>query len=337
MIKRIFVRCGLAAGLLLSVASALDLCPEACSQTHKYVLMGIYVPVLGIIFFTAAAIVYELGRKKEPFSALFTLLIFGASGAEVAFILIQKYRIEKWCPLCLGIAATVYFTAVVISFERAGSLISMFKDRRIMFMSLVRKVIAVIVVFIAGFLVAYKGMRAGEAAENVPNIFLGKQSGPVEVYIMTDWFCPHCRKAEQETEKFVPAVEKKAKIIFVDVPIHQESLNYTPYNLSFLIHEKGKYMDLRKALLNLAAKKKNPTDEDVREAVKPLGVSYKPLSFLDATKGLKFYDSLAKEFQVSGTPTVVIREVKTKKIKKLVGDKEITAQSILNAVEEIGQ
>ncbi len=323
---------------MLSVASALNICAaEACTQTHKYMFMGITVPVLGIIFFAAAAIIYELGRKNERLSALFPLLIFAASGAEVAFILIQKYRIEKWCPLCLGVAATVYFIAAVISFERAGNLISMFKDRRIMFMSLVRRMVVVMVVFIAGFLVAYKGMRTGEAAENVPNIFLGKQSSHVEVYIMTDWFCPHCLKAEQEIEKIVPSVDKKAKIFFVDVPIHPESLNYTPYNLSFLTYEKAKYMDLRKALLNLTKKKKEPTDEDVREAVRPLGVSYKPLSFLDATKGMKFYDSVAREFQVSGTPTVVVREIKTRKVKKLVGDKEITEANILRAVEEMGR
>ncbi len=323
---------------MLSVASALNICAaEACTQTHKYMFMGITVPVLGIVFFAAAAIIYELGRKKERFSDLFLLLIFAASGAEVAFILIQKYRIEKWCPLCLGIAATVYFTAAVISFERVGSLISMSRNRRIMFMSLVRKVIAVVVVFIAGFLVVYKGMRAGEAAENAPNIFLGKQSAQVEVYIMTDWFCPACMKAEQEIEKVVPAAEKKAKIIFVDVPIHPESLNYTPYNLSFLTHEKSKYMDLRKALLNLTKKKKEPTDEDVREAARPLGVSYKPLSFLDATKGMKFYDSIAREFQVSGTPTVVIRDIKTRKVIKFVGVKEITEANILRSIEEVGR
>lgn len=338
MIKKLLVRCGLAAGLLLSVASALNICAtEACSQAHEYRLLGIPMPALGIVFFIASVIFYEIGRGRERISSLFLLWIFGACGAEVAFILIQKYSMQKWCPLCLGVAAAVYFVAAVLVFGRAGSLIQMLKDRRITLMSLVKKVIAVAVVFVAGFIFAYKGLNPGEAADNSPNIFLGKPNSPVEVYIMTDWFCPACRRAEQEIEKAVPAVEKKAKIIFVDVPIHQETLNYMPYNLSFLTYDKDKYLELRKALLNLAGKKKEPTDEDVREAVKTLNVTYKPLSFLDATKGMKFFNDMTREFQVNATPTVVIREIKTKKVTKLVGVKDITEANIVKVVGELAR
>lgn len=334
--EKLLIRCSLAAGLLLSIVSLLNICPsEACSETHEYTLLGLSVPVVGVIFFVLTAIMYELSRTVQLFCVLFRLSVFGAAGAEVAFILIQKFRIQKWCPLCLGIAATVYLAAVIISFERTRNLISMAKDRRIAFMSLTRKLIVVVIVFLAGFFLAYSGMQKGEAEEKVPNIFLGKQDSSAEVFIMTDWFCPACRKAEQEIEKVLPDLGGKAKIIFADVAIHPETLNYSPYNLSFLTYNKNKYMELRKALIDLAKKTREPSVEEVRQAIAPLNVTYRPLSFLDATRGIKYFDSLAKEFKVNATPTVVIRNAKTNKITKLVGFRNVTEANVQKAVEEI--
>ncbi len=338
MPEKALVRCSLAAGLLLSVASAMDICPsEACSKVHEYTFRGLPIPLVGIVFFVLAGFLHELGRKRESLHALFLLSVFGAAGAEVAFILIQKFRIQKWCPLCLGVAATVYFAAVIISAGRMRNMIPMIKDRRITFMSLTRKFVVVAVVFIAGFFLAYTGIQKGEAEEKAPNIFLGKQDSQIEVFIMTDWFCPACAKAEQEIEKVVPAAGKKAKIIFVDVAIHPETLNYSPYNLSFLTYDKNKYIELRKALLGLTKKTKDPSVEEVRQTIMPLNVTYKPLSFLEATKGIKYFDSLTKEFKVSATPTVVIRNTKTNKMTKLVGFRDITEANILRIIDELAR
>jgi hypothetical protein len=295
------------------------------------------MPFLGIGFFILAGILYELSMAKPFIKPLFLLLMFCASGAEIAFILIQKFRIQKWCPLCLGVAAAVYFVAIVISFEGVKNMISRANQRGIMIMPLMRKIVTIVLVFTAGFFLAYRGMEKGDAEESVPKIFLGKQDSSVEVFIMTDWFCPACQKAEQEIERAVPALEKKAKVFFVDVPIHPETWNYTPYNLSFLSYEKNKYMELRKALLGLTKKTKDPTPDDVRGAIAPLNVVYKPLSFLDATRGMKFYEAVSREFKVSATPTVVVRDTKTGKIAKLVGIKEISEANMTKAVDQVAQ
>lgn len=333
--KKLLVRAGILAGLILSIASVLNICmTEACTEAHKYSLLGIPMSILGIGFFITAGIVYELCRAKEIFSSLFSLMIFGASGAEIAFILIQKFRIRKWCPLCIGIAAAVYLIATVISFEGIKNITAEIKERRILFMPLLRKAVAVLAVFSIGFFAAYKGMQKSEAGENIPNIFMGNQDSQIEVFIITDWFCPACQKAELEIEKVIPGIGKKAKIIFVDKAIHPETLNYTPYNLSFLTYEKNMYIELRKTLQNLAKKTKEPTPEDVKEAIAPLHVTYKPLSFLSATSGIKFYDSIAREFKVDATPTIVIRDTKTKKFTKLIGVKDITELNIAKAVDE---
>ena len=334
--ERLLVRGGIAAGLILSVASALNVCTvDACSEAHKYALLGIPMAFLGIGFFVVAGILYELSTTRTSVKSLFLLLMVCASGAEIAFILIQKFRIQKWCPLCLGVAAAVYFVTGVTSFEGIKNIFSRVHQRRIMIMPLIRKVVVIALVFTAGFFLAYRGMDKGDAEERVPGIFLGKQDSSVEIFIMTDWFCPACQKAEQEIERAVPALEKRAKVFFVDVPVHPETFNYIPYNLSFLTYEKNKYMELRKALLGLTRTTKEPTQDEVKGAITQLNVVYKPLSFLEATKGIKFYEGVAREFNVRATPTVVIRDTKTGKVTKLVGIKEISEANMMKAVDQI--
>jgi hypothetical protein len=333
--KKLLVRCGLLAGLVLSFASLLDICTEACREAHTYTLIGLPMPLWGIGFFITAGVLYELSRVNNLFLTFFLLMISGASGAEIAFILIQKFRIQQWCPLCLGVAGTVYFIAIVLTADTVNGFIKEKTKRRAMAMPFLRKVCIILAVFTLGFFIAYQGMEKGAAEENIPNIFLGKQNSSMEVFIMTDWFCPACEKAEQDIEKAVLDIRKKAKIIFVDLPIHPETLNYTPYNLSFLTYEKNKYPELRKALLALTKRTKEPTPDDVQKAIAHLNVTYKPLSFLAVTKGIQFYDAMAKEFKVSATPTVVIRETKMMKTTKLVGIKEISAVNITKAMDEI--
>jgi len=336
--KGLLIRASLLAGLALSIASELNLCStSACSEAHKYALFGIPFSIVGIAFFITAEILYEFRGSYRTFAALLLLIIFGACGAELAFILIQKYQIQQWCPLCVGVAATVYFAAFLMSFEKVRDFSIHLKERRIVFMQAVKKLTLIVVVFIIGFFVAYKGAQKGEAQDNVPDIFLGIKNSSLEVFILTDWFCPACRKAEQEIERVVPVLEKKAKVVFVDVPIHPESLNYTPYNLSFLVNEKEKYIEVRKALMGLTGKTKEPTPEEVQKVVAPLNVTQKPLSFMTVNSGMKYYDTIKKTYNVNATPTVVVNNAKTKKTVRLVGVKEITEAGILKALDEVSQ
>jgi uncharacterized membrane protein len=330
------IRGALVTGLVLAVASEVDLCStSACTEAHQYTLFGIPFALFGIVFFVAAWIVFECSRFLRLFPALFFLMIFGAGGAEAAFILIQKYQIKQWCPLCLGVAAVVYFLGVLIAVGQARDAVSKFRERKVTLMKLAGKVLIVSLVFLFGFGLAYKGAQKSEAGEKVPDISLGNKSSAVEVYIFTDWFCPACRKAEREIEKTVPVVGERAKIIFVDLPIHEESLNYTPFGLSFLVHEKDKYLEVRRALMTLTLKTKEPTQEQVQGVVAPLHVTYKPLAVLTVSRLMKFYSDLAKTFKVKSTPTVVVYEAKTKKSLRLVGGKEITATNVLGALADV--
>ncbi len=332
------MRAAFLAGLILSLMSHLNLCAtSACTETHKYLLFGLPFTMVGIVFFPAAWASFELGRSLRLFSIFFAMMIAGASGAEVAFLWIQKYVIREWCPLCLGIAATVYILAFLACYGWTKNILLTSKDGRGIIMTIFKKISLIALVVVAGFLLAFKGAQKGEAQDKAMNLFLGAEKSARELYIFTDWFCPACRKAEAEIEKSVASAEKNAKIIFVDVPIHAETLNYMPYNLSFLMHEKSKYLELRKALGGLSLTSKEPSPEEVQKTVASLGVTYKPLSFMLVTKGLKYWEETARAFAVKSTPTVIVTNTKTKKKIQMVGFKDITEQNILKALDDVSK
>ena len=247
-------------------------------------------------------------------SRLCKLTLAGGAGAELVMIHLQKNVIQAWCPLCLGIAATVYLLCVVSIFE---AVIESRENKTMNKRTLFSKSLLLIVAALAGFAISFVGIKKPEAAGI--DASLGKQNSKVEVYIFSDWLCPMCMKVEPDLEKTLPQLEKRAKIFFIDKPVHKESMNFVPYHLSFLVNEKAKYMQLRKALFELAKSNKNPSFQDVQGAIAPLGVTYKQLSFMDVSQMMAKSQALATEYKVTGTPTMVVVNSSSKKSKTLVG------------------
>jgi protein-disulfide isomerase len=166
-------------------------------------------------------------------------------------------------------------------------------------------------------------------------VALGNQNSKVEIYLFSDWLCPVCFKVEGVIESVYPALSQKARIIFVDTIIHPEAANFVPYHLSFAANEKNKYIQLRKALFTVAQKTTNPSYDDINAAIAPLKVKYRQLSFLDVTQQMSDFKKLSDQFRINATPTLVIRNTKTNKIRVLTGGPEIAPDPILKAVKEI--
>ena len=192
------------------------------------------------------------------------------------------------------------------------------------------------IALVIGLTGAVLGVKKEAAAAGI-DPYLGKMDSATTVYFISDWFCPGCRKIEPAIEKMYPEIAKMAKIGFVDFPIHPETSNFTPYNLQFLVHEKDKYIQLRKALTELSLKTKSPTNEDVQAVIAPLGVKLRQLNFMDAITGMKLNESIYRGFAVTATPTIVVTNAKTKKTKKLVGDNQIKRQTVLDAIAAVGK
>lgn len=322
----------LAVGLVLSLLSGTDLCNfGGCTEAHQYLLFGLSLPVVGVAFFVGQALLLFLRSRFSLAGLLLNLLLAGAVGSEVNLIFLQKYVIKAWCPLCLGIAAVIF----VLTASQLARYFTSLKEEFHMSPKSVGKPLLMSIAVLLGFYLAFTGLAKPEASASQLNYYLGKQDSKLEVYLFSDYLCPFCARVEGVMDAVYPSLSKKAKFLFVAKIIHPEAVNFVPYDLSFAVHEKGKYMQLRKTLFAVAQKTKSPSYDDIRAAIAPLGVTYRQLSFLDVTQQMAAFQKLAEQFKVVSTPTLVIRNAKTNKVRTLVGDSQITPAGIAKALKEV--
>jgi hypothetical protein len=166
-------------------------------------------------------------------------------------------------------------------------------------------------------------------------IALGNLQSPIEVYVFTDWKCIDCRRIEPVLLSASEAIMKDAKLFFIDVTQHQQSLGYTPYNLSFLMNNKPKYFKLRDGLMELSMENRTPEEPQIQALALMYGTKYIPLNYSEITSAQKFFKEVESEFNVDTTPTVVVINAFNERGKKFVGDKEITQSNLINAVKAL--
>ena len=330
----------LAAAWILSAMSLLGICSDGCEETHLYRLFGFPLPPFGLGYFTLCGLAFLTRNRFRISGALVPVLLSGALGAEFVLVWIQKYVIGRWCLLCVGIGLSVATACVLIALERLPGVALRIRDgeRNLVMKRLAGKTALILFAFLAGMGVTATGLEKPDAiAAGLPvtSFAFGDAGSSSEVYILTDWFCPACRAAEPEILKGARIAMRKSKVVFVDFPVHPETYNFIPYNISFIIREKAKYFEIREAVATLARKTKEPTPEDVQTAVSPLGVKYVPLNYVDVLAGMQYFNTLVKKFKVPGTPSVVVLDSRTGKTKTLYGITEITSDNILKAVAEV--
>ncbi len=325
----------LASALVLSLSLAAGLCTDACKATYEWTIFGMAFPFFGIGFFAFCLLLFHF-RDRPVVRGLFPAVIAGAWGAEFTFLYVQHSVIQQWCPICLAVASCVWLAGIALvagcfydGKRRPGS------GKGVTMRYLSRGVLLA-VLMIAGSYVAFIGLgNPASARAEPPPVALGKTDADVEVYVVTDWFCPACRKVEPDLERAYPNIMSRAKLVFIDMPIHADSMNYIPYNLSFLVREKERYLEIRKALLRLAQRTREPTQEDVQNAVTPMGVTYRPLNYADVNAGVLYFQSVVKAFGVQGTPAVVVYNRRTKTARVLIGTDDLSYPNILMAVSGV--
>lgn len=331
----------LIAGLILSILSWLELCVEHCSANQDYRLFNFPFASFGITFFIVLVALHFLSQRYSFLSQVLGWLIACSLGAELMFIAVQKYEIGHWCPVCLSIAASVAFAALVLSIGYFKNLKANFQhNNRGEIMKKMKQGLTSLSFVIFGFLMAFIGISKPNYAEAAMNdikdrIALGTKNSPVEVYFVSDWFCPSCKKIEPLIEKIYPKIKSKVTFYFIDYPIHKKSLNFSPYNLSFLVNDKAHYFKARQMLMNLADKTEAPTDIEVEKLAKKDGLVYKELSFLEVKTGSEYFEKIVEKYNLNSTPTVIITNPRKNSTVKLEGRDEISEQKILDAIEKL--
>jgi len=333
---------GILSGFILSIISYLRVCVSECGGTHNYSLCGISFECFGLLFFPLLGILHYASRKYKRAGFIAALLVAAALGAEFDFIMLQKYEIKSYCPICLSIAASIAVVALVYFIEYYLNLKrSILDNQKDEIMKSIKRSFATLLFLFFGFLFAFIGVVKENplaAAEKSikESVALGNLDSPVEVYLFSDWQCPACRALEPQIEALAPKIMEKARLVFVDTIVHKETLNFIPFNLSFLIHDKAKYLKLRDVLTVISETNSEPTEEQIEKAIAPLGVKYQQLSYADIAIGIKYYNHLVKQFEISATPTMVIINSQDKKGKKLMGS-EITEANVMQAIEAMSK
>lgn len=332
---------GLLAGLILSLVSWLRLCSGACAESHNWHFFGWPFETLGLLFFIPANFLFWMAKFYSPakafLSTLIGLMVAGAVGAEIHFILVQKYEIGAWCPVCLSIAASVGVAAIGFSIKYLDE---MRHNSRGELMTSLWKGYAALSVCALGFLISLLGVAKMDPLAAVEttikeSLIFGQKESSIEVYIFTDWACPACRALEPSLATLAPAIMQKARLTFVDLAIHTQTLNYSPYNVSFMIHNKPEYFKLRDALTELSLKTPSPKDAQVEKIAESHHTQYEQLNFSDIALSQKYFKQLSKQFGVNQTPTAIVLNRETKKGKKLIGVGEITETNLMKAIDTL--
>ncbi|MBA3815364.1 MAG: thioredoxin domain-containing protein [Parachlamydiaceae bacterium] len=325
-------------GFALTIISWLRLCSSTCIEGHNYRIYGFAFETLGFVFFPILLAMHLFSYKFPILATLVGWFICAALGSEIMFIYVQKYKIGSWCPVCLSIAGTliiagmIYFYGYYTNFKN-----SLIRENKGEIMNGIYKGISGLCFFVIGFVFAFSGIGKYSKLQAMENdiknqIVFGNLNSPIEVYIFTDWACGGCRAIEPTLEAMAPKIMKKAKVTFVDQEVHPVTLNFIPFNLSFMINNKSKYFELRRALTKLAMQTSEPTDAQVAALAKNHGTQYKQLNNADVQVGTKYFEKLVEQLKVEGTPSVVIISRNDKKGKKLMGPEEITEANIMRAI-----
>lgn len=328
----------IAAALTLSILSIMELCTSSCVEGHKFRIFGFKFEEVGIVFFAALLIAHLLGWKSPLFSLLTGLGLAGAVGSELYFIYLQKFVIGSWCPVCLGIAACVGVAAISYSASYFTNFAKAYKEG-ILMSHIAKSFPSIFTAFFCLFasFVGISKINPLEAAQQSmkDSIAFGTSSGPIEAYFFTDWFCPACKEIEPVIRNASPRIQKEAKLYFIDANIHDESMNFTPYNVSFMVNNKPEYLELRQALFNVAENTESPSDTLIERTAAKYGATFKELGYKDIALASKLFSKMKRQFSVHSTPTLIIVNLNTKKGKRLSGTSEITEKNIFDAIRAL--
>jgi hypothetical protein len=341
----------LTAILICSILSSLNICTGACSSASQYTFLGVQFAWVGLTFSVLAIALCVLegrGGGRYPLD----ILVIGAAGAEIKFLLVQHNEIGHWCPICVIIAALVMLLAVIrgaalmrgaISREFAWRVIAGMGIFSCMWLGLAVACLAVKPPPSDAATPPYSLNNGGPNSASVDamallgqlDIWMGNTSSDVEIFFISDWYCPFCRRTEPEIEKAIPVINKTARYTFLDLPVHAQSRGVVPYHTDLLLGDKAQYMEARKALLKVTGGKTAPTQAEIMKSLTDHGIKWPSVDAMAAKKLPAMSSLFFLQQGIRTTPTAIIINRKTRTRAVLEGQTEITPVRLAEAIQRI--
>jgi thiol-disulfide isomerase/thioredoxin len=143
------------------------------------------------------------------------------------------------------------------------------------------------------------------AAEDQEKVYV-HGSGPVEIYIFADYFCPPCQKIEPYLDANLPELlSLGVRVTFIDMPFSRLAPLYSRYFLYAANRTptlKG-VLHARAALVQIAQEDVVTSDQEMIEALKERGVN---IRFFDIKPTMAEWGEIIRKYNVRNTPTCIV-------------------------------
>ena len=300
------------------------LCDTECSYL-KGDIFEIDLQHIGIFYMVVIALL--AGMKKN--SLLRATLATGLGGE--AFLLGFQVNNGIYCPYCLAFMGCVVgaFTANY-EFPTVSGWQKIFYILGEVRFSPGSKRYPLILFMLAGFgflnLTFSGSALPAYAADPIPRTY---GQGEREIRIYTDYFCSPCRDAEPKIEKLLEEITRKRKgrILFIDTPMHSDTVLYAKYYIYALEAADGDIQGanhIRRALFE-AAGKGIRNEIELADFLKTKKINFIPR---DVLPFFRQYTEYIKADKIRSTPTIVV-------ITPAGASKYAGAVKIITALEKI--
>ncbi len=282
-----------------------QLCAAKCAYVQGDII-GIDLNIFGILFYSLLLVLLMVYRKVYPGGWLMKAIAAVASVGIGAELILVKFQVENsvYCPKCL--ISGFFFLVMFL-------LIARHLKRWVIILLIAAGVLFASFTFNGSIIPSY-----GE--ESYPKF--GTDSAKVEIIVYSDYFCPHCRNIDEQVNAILRKLKDRARIRFVDVPIHSRSLDYAEVFL-YAWFVSGNDLDTavrgRKLLFEAASKKMDQAGAIALLKSNDISVKSDRERARSVFRG--FYNESLKTDKVNATPAVVI--IKSGERKKYEGRKDI--------------
>jgi len=282
-----------------------QLCSTRCAFLKGDVL-GVDLNILGMLFYSlllVSALLYrKIYHEDWLLKAIAAVVSIGVGGE----LILIKFQVQNntYCPKCLISG----FFFLVLFFVAARH---------------IRKWVVVLLILLGLLFTSatFNGSVIPSYADE-PSPQFGNDKARITLIVYSDYLCPVCAKVDEQINQTLKKMKDRARILFVDVPIHAGSLEYAEV-FAYAWFGSGNDLDTAIKVRDLLfdAAKTKMDQAGLLDLLRKKAISFKADKERARELFRSFYNSSMKTDGVTATPTLVV--VKDTARKKYVGDKEI--------------